>query len=563
MKMKVYNPQGKDLTDGLKSTLSFFRTRRKFDVQKYVEVKSFMINEYFRKYNLKGAVLGVSGGIDSAVVLALLKKAKEEKGSPIQKVIAVSLPVFKEGASGQKEATDKGQEVIKAMGFEPKVIDLSSSFETLSKSIENQSFEGKPWARGQLVSYLRTPSLYYLTSLMSQEGLPSIVAGTINKDEGGYIGYFGKAGDGLVDLQLISDIHKSEVYAVGKFLNVPEEVLKSVPTGDMYDARPDEEVFGTSYDFIELYTQYLESSLELRDFVKSKWNKEDSQRFDELSKNVENLHGYNKHKYLSSSVAIHLDVLKTSVEGGWKHQGNLNNLPFPSKAVNLIPPPSVLNSFSEITVQKVSKGWLLKGVLTALEVKSLKEHTTNFPGVPVGIDGYLNNYKQGDIVGSIRRSFYSPDSSKILFERIKSALPFIREQDNNPSVDAIESPYWEPVGINPLFRSILYPKNGFLIPHYDAPVVFSKNTTTLMSFVLYLDDCVDNGRTRFIKGETDPEFKDHSQIPKEEDVLESINAESGDVLIFDHRVLHDGEKTSKEKHIIRTDIIFEARNGRI
>jgi NAD+ synthase (glutamine-hydrolysing) len=90
--------------------------------------------------------------------------------------------------------------------------------------------QGKPWAAGQLAPYLRTPTLYYLTSLLTQEGMKAVVCGTTNRDEGAYLGFFGKASDGMVDLQLIADLHKSEVYALGKLLAVPEKILTRTPT---------------------------------------------------------------------------------------------------------------------------------------------------------------------------------------------------------------------------------------------------------------------------------------------------------------------------------------------
>ena len=77
------------------------------------------------------------------------------------------------------------------------------------------------------------------------------------KRQGGYIGFFGKASDGMVDIQLISDLHKSEVHALARHLDVPASVIAAVPTGDVFDGRTDEEMIGASYDFIELYMLVL------------------------------------------------------------------------------------------------------------------------------------------------------------------------------------------------------------------------------------------------------------------------------------------------------------------
>jgi NAD+ synthase (glutamine-hydrolysing) len=139
--------------------------------------------------------------------------------------------------------------------------------------------------------------------------------GTNNKDEGAYLGYFGKASDGMVDLQMISDIHKSEVYLLANDMNIPKEIINAVPSGDMYDARTDEQVFGAPYDFVELYLNCLETVMpQMQD-------EEACEQFDMLANNLENLHAYNGHKYLAASPAVHLDLeqYQYSFNGSWKY----------------------------------------------------------------------------------------------------------------------------------------------------------------------------------------------------------------------------------------------------
>ncbi len=176
---------------------------------------------------------------------------------------------------------------------------------------------GEDWAIGQLGPYSRTPVLYYTTSLLNQEGYGAIICGTTNKDEGAYLGYVGKASDGMVDLQLISDIHKSEVYQVARELDIPESILKVTPSGDMYDNRTDETVFGASYDFVELYLNYLNLPDHQKKELIDSLNQESKEQFDFYAKNLENLHKYNLHKYMAKSPAIHLDLFDSSVKGGW------------------------------------------------------------------------------------------------------------------------------------------------------------------------------------------------------------------------------------------------------
>ena len=139
---------------------------------------------------------------------------------------------------------------------------------------------------------------------MSQNGTPGVVIGTTNRDEGSYLGYVGKASDGMVDVQLISDLHKSEVYTVARYLNLPQSILDAIPTGDMYDGRVDEEVFGASYDFAELYLSYLCLIDTAKKIFNDNLSEEGKKQFDFYASHLENLHSYNKHKYVSESLVI-------------------------------------------------------------------------------------------------------------------------------------------------------------------------------------------------------------------------------------------------------------------
>jgi NAD+ synthase (glutamine-hydrolysing) len=179
---------------------------------------------------------------------------------------------------------------------------------------------GEDWASGQLVAYMRTPAMYYVTSLCSQTNQPAIICGTTNYDEGGYLGYFGKASDGMVDIQLISDAHKSEVCLLAEFLAVPATILQAIPTGDMYDGRVDEEVFGAPYDFVELYLYYLNLEDVEKMALSQTWNSDEKAQFEQLAMRLEQLHAYNSHKYIGRSPAVHLDILKSDVKGGWNNE---------------------------------------------------------------------------------------------------------------------------------------------------------------------------------------------------------------------------------------------------
>lgn len=318
--MKVYNEQSdRNLSEQLKEIQKEIRKKRNFNPKDYIEQKSNLLNEYMNKYGLKACVIAISGGIDSAVVLGIVKKASEQTNSPIKKIVPMLLPILKStGVTNQNEATNRGKELCEKLDLKPYIIDLTSVNNEIKKSLEPViEIKGEDWAIGQLGPYSRTPVLYYTTSLLNQEGFGAIICGTTNKDEGAYLGYVGKASDGMVDVQVISDIHKSEVYQVAHELGIPKSIIEATPSGDMYDSRTDETVFGASYDFVELYLNYLNMEDSEKEKLISSLDEKSKEQFDFYAKNLENLHKYNLHKYMAKSPAVHLDLYDSSVKGGW------------------------------------------------------------------------------------------------------------------------------------------------------------------------------------------------------------------------------------------------------
>jgi NAD+ synthase (glutamine-hydrolysing) len=317
--MRVSNPTAPaSLEADLVHALADARAQRGFDAAAFARAKTQMLCAYMREHGLRACVVAVSGGIDSAVVLALAVAAAHSPNSPIARIVPALAPIHDVGASNQDEAKARGELLVSALGLLAAVIDLSSVHKQLKDVVEDGvGIIGDDWARGQLVAYVRTPAFYYVTSLLTQKGLGAILLGTTNRDEGAYLGYVGKAADGMVDVQLIADAHKSEVNALAQYLQLPTEVCAATPTGDMYDARPDEEVFGAPYDFVELYLSWLCYSETQQTALMADFNAAARAQFLELSTRLEKLHNYNAHKYLGRSPAVHLNVLQSAVPGGW------------------------------------------------------------------------------------------------------------------------------------------------------------------------------------------------------------------------------------------------------
>lgn len=307
-----------ELEPELVLALSILRKKRNFNSSFYLSNKTKLINEYMKKHKLDTCVLGLSGGIDSAVTLGILIRAKKTPSSPIKKIIAVTLPIFDKGATNQKKSVLFAEKIARKFNSPLITIDLTPAHRVLKQKIDRKlRIKGKNWASGQLISYIRTPALYYITSLLSQSGRKAIICGTTNRDEGSYLGFFGKASDGMVDLQIISDIHKSEVYKLADSLGVPKEILKRAPSGDLFDGKTDEEVFGTTYDFVELFLLLSALNKKSKEKEVKKWTSKAKKQYKVLEKRLEALHSYNLHKYLGQSPSVHLDIYERLFPGGW------------------------------------------------------------------------------------------------------------------------------------------------------------------------------------------------------------------------------------------------------
>lgn len=293
-------------------------TRKSFDVEQYVTKKVEVLSEYFTEFRLNCALIAISGGIDSAVVAALMAKVRAKIN--IQ-VIGITLPAINNsGVTGQEESVKRANEVLTKYGirYGSSVMNMTPLHKAIDNAMQdNFGLQTDNWAKGQAVPYLRTALLYSITAMLTSNGMRSVLVGTTNRDEGVYLGYIGKASDGMVDLQPISDLHKYQIREVAKYLDVPQSIIDTVSTGDMYDGRTDEEVFGASYDMVELALQSMHiHGKNAHDSYVSQFGNEGD--LVEQMKSIDLLHGYNHHKYLGASPAVHFDLTTLIIKNGWK-----------------------------------------------------------------------------------------------------------------------------------------------------------------------------------------------------------------------------------------------------
>ena len=570
------------LPPGPSASLGRLRSRRGFDAAAWITAKCDALDAYLRRCGLSGAVLGVSGGVDSAVAAALLSRLRHNPASVLSEVVLLSLPAYNDaGVTGQVSAQARAQAVATAVGLPLTTVDLAPSLVLLRQGLEQgMKVAADAWSAGQGVAVARTTACYQASSLLTQQGTPGLVVGTINRDEGAYLGYVGKASDGMVDLQLLSDLHKSEVYQVARLLNVPEEVLSATPTGDMFDACPDTAVFGAPYDAVELLllSRTLLTPDQWAD-EQATWSARDALIWSSIETNLKQLHAYNAHKYMVRSPAIHLDVMESHVEGGW---GESNPRPCvrPTTTVPAMAAPRCLPAGDRRAWVEApctpspapdAQGLVVRvpRLLSARGVQALTQALSTGPWQAADEQG---NWRKGVVVdapatqpgvGSWRTTFVDAALAQALWESLKSQLPPFRLASPMSRFDPTGFPVWRLAGISPVFRAISYAPGGVLVPHYDAPFEEDERRRTGMSVVIYLDQA-QGGDLRFM---VDPlasvpyskcRFDDWDRSPRPDEVAASVSATPGSAVVFDHRLLHDSAPVlAGQKMLLRTNIVFE------
>ena len=216
-----------------------------FDAKKETEKIIKFIRDYYKKNNLGGAVLGISGGKDSGVVAGLLVEAL---GS--ENVVGLTLPCH-----SKEEDKNLAKKVSEHYGFKLYNIDLTNVYDAFKDQIKNIGDFSEEETKNSDINIkprLRMASCYYMSALLSAiNNKTYLVAGTSNKCEL-FVGYFTKGGDSVHDIAPIADLTVEEVIKVGEVVNVPKEVLYKTPD-DGLSNQSDEEKLGVTYKSIADY----------------------------------------------------------------------------------------------------------------------------------------------------------------------------------------------------------------------------------------------------------------------------------------------------------------------
>ncbi|MAM30050.1 MAG: NAD(+) synthase [Flavobacteriaceae bacterium] len=214
------------------------------------------LKEYATNAKMDGFVLGISGGIDSALTSSLCAKTG-------LRTLCVEMPIHQDPNQVTRAQEHIAQLKKRFANVSDVRVDLTPVFEEFKTEIPptlDDSFLDLSLANTR--ARLRMTTLYFFAGLHRY-----LVAGTGNKVEDFGVGFFTKYGDGGVDLSPIADLLKSEVYKLARALDVPKSILEAAPTDGLFgDSRTDEDQIGASYDELEWAMKMQDEGKEASDF---------------------------------------------------------------------------------------------------------------------------------------------------------------------------------------------------------------------------------------------------------------------------------------------------------
>lgn len=185
--------------------------------------------------NTKGAIVGLSGGIDSSVTAVLCKKAFPNN------TLGIIMPCL-----SNPEDKEDALLVANKFNINYEIVNLKSTFHTLIDTLPIKDKNNK-MAKANIKARLRMLVLYYYSNLFNY-----LVVGTSNRSEL-ILGYFTKYGDGGVDIEPLGNLLKTEVKQLAKTLEIPDKIINKPPSAGLWENQKDEKEIGISYKEIDEY----------------------------------------------------------------------------------------------------------------------------------------------------------------------------------------------------------------------------------------------------------------------------------------------------------------------
>ncbi len=235
---------------------------RKLDLIKEQNNIENFIRAYLKKCGLSRLLVGISGGIDSAVTAALSVKAIGKDN-----VIGVRLPYLSHSSLASPGLKD-AQTLIERLGIKSYTIDISAMVDSYCENCTPSQLR-----KGNFMARIRMCILYDLSAIYE-----ALVAGTGNKSEL-LTGYATQYGDNACAFEPIGHLYKTEVRTLAELLHIPEVIREKAPSADLWESQTDEEEMGISYPVLdEILYLFYDLGLEAEDIIKEGFNRNDLEK---------------------------------------------------------------------------------------------------------------------------------------------------------------------------------------------------------------------------------------------------------------------------------------------
>ena len=213
------------------------------DLEKAQNIIVNFIRDKVNEAGVSGAVVGISGGIDSALTATLTVKALGA-----DKVLGIHMP--EAGLTPEVDSED-ARDLAEWLGIEYRTIDISGIISAFMAAVP-ESESADRLSRGNLKARVRMSLLYFHANRMNR-----MVMGTGNKTEI-LLGYYTKYGDGGVDIEPIGILYKTKVWELARKLGVPESIISKKPSAGLWAGQTDEAELGMSYGTVDRVLEMLE-----------------------------------------------------------------------------------------------------------------------------------------------------------------------------------------------------------------------------------------------------------------------------------------------------------------
>lgn len=189
-----------------------------------------------REAGAKGAVVGMSGGIDSSVVAVLCKRAFSDS------VLGVLIPCH-----SIAEDMEHAELVAKKFGIPTETVNMDATYDALVSALPADGNPARKLAEANLKPRLRMATIYFYANRLNY-----LVVGSSNRCELS-IGYFTKYGDGGVDIMPLGNLLKSQVRDLARHLGIPQVIIDKPPSAGLWAGQTDEQEMGLTYEQLDAY----------------------------------------------------------------------------------------------------------------------------------------------------------------------------------------------------------------------------------------------------------------------------------------------------------------------